>query len=591
MQDYLDLYINSRLKIQEAYDRGYDTLPQIKAEVANLRNQIVENYLSDPEAINRLTREAFQRSQKDIHATHIFISFTNNSGQLDTTAARNKLTEVTSRLSRGEDFLAVAQQFSDDPSAKGNKGDLGYLTVFVLPYELENLLYNTPAGKYSKPYASRAGYHIFKNLGERKALGSIKLQHILLAFAPDADAAAKQRIAKQADSLYQRILKGDDFGKLANEFSNDYVSAANLGNLPDVTVGQYEPAFEQVIWSLPKNGAVSKPFATSYGYHIVKRISTTPIVTDSKNEANNAALQQKVRADDRWKTSRDHIYAQVKTKAGLQRANFTDAALWAFSDSALDAKASRNNLQASSTLITIGKKAYTASDWIDFARGNRFRNNGTGVKSYPELFDEFTKHSMYQYYRDNLEDFNPEFRSQMAEFRDGNLFFEIMQQEVWNKTQADSTALLSLYEKNKDNYKWKPGAEAVIFFCSDAATANALAAELKKNPASWKSEVNKVSDRVVADSARYEWSQIPGIGRTVPQAGAVTNVVVNETDRTSSFAYIVKTYDKPTLRTFNEAKGLVMNDYQLIVENEWIKALRAKYPITVNKEVLARISK
>ena len=206
--------------------------------------------MSDPEAVNRLTKEAFQRSLKDIHAAHIFISFTNTAGTGDTAAARQKLDEVLKRLAKKEDFMLVAQQLSDDPSAKTNKGDLNYITVFTLPYEFENIIYATAAGKYSKPYTSKAGYHIFKNLGERKALGKIKVQQILLAFPPGIDEAAKKAQERLADSLYQRIKAGDDFAKLAASFSNDYISAAAEGNIPDISVGQYDPAFEKIIWSL-----------------------------------------------------------------------------------------------------------------------------------------------------------------------------------------------------------------------------------------------------------------------------------------------------------------------------------------------------
>src|SRR5687768_10496540 len=202
IKEYLELYINSRLKIREAYDKGYDTLPHVKSEIENLRNQVIENYMSDPEAINRLTKEAFQRSLKDIHAAHIFISFTNKTGIADTVAARQKLDEAVNRLAKKEDFLAVAQQLSDDPSAKTNKGDLNYITVFTLPYEFENIVYTTTTGKYSKPYTSKAGYHIFKNLGERKALGKIKVQQILLAFPPGIDDAGKKAAGRIADSLY-----------------------------------------------------------------------------------------------------------------------------------------------------------------------------------------------------------------------------------------------------------------------------------------------------------------------------------------------------------------------------------------------------
>ena len=215
IKEYLELYINSRLKIREAYERGYDTLPDIKSEIVNLRTQVIENYMNDPKTLDRLTKEAFQRSQKDIHAAHIFISFKNASGIVDTMAARRRLDEVNKRLAKKEDFLLVAHQVSDDPSAKTNKGDLDYITVFTLPYEFENIIYTTATGKYSKPYTSKAGYHIFKNLGERKALGKIKVQQILLAFPPGIDEAGKRASSLLADSLYQHIKAGDDFAKLA----------------------------------------------------------------------------------------------------------------------------------------------------------------------------------------------------------------------------------------------------------------------------------------------------------------------------------------------------------------------------------------
>src|SRR4029078_6017729 len=250
MRDYLDLYITSRLKIREAYNRSYDTLPQIKTDIDNLRSQIIENYLNDPAMSDKLLKEAFQRSQKDIHTGHIFISFINKVGVTDTAAAGKIISEVDDKLKKGEDFFKLAQQYSSDPSAKTNKGDIGYITVFTLPYAFENIIYTTSPGSYSKPFTSKIGYHIFKNIGDRKAVGKIKVQQILLAFPPGADEATKKRQATIADSLYRRIMAGDDFGKLATTFSNDYISAATGGNLPDISVGQYDPAFEKMVWSL-----------------------------------------------------------------------------------------------------------------------------------------------------------------------------------------------------------------------------------------------------------------------------------------------------------------------------------------------------
>jgi peptidyl-prolyl cis-trans isomerase SurA len=588
IREYLDLYINSRLKIRQAYDKGYDTLPQIKAEVDNLRSQIVENYMSDPRANERLAKEAFQRSLKDIHVAHIFIA---EEPGTDTALARRKLNEVEKRLAKGEDFQAVAQEFSNDPSVHENKGDINYITVFTLPYEFESIIYNTPVGKYSKPYHSKAGFHIFKNLGERKALGKAKIQQILIAIPPNANEVIKRSQARLADSIYQRLAAGDNIATLATSYSNDVVSAAAGGNVPDISVGQFEPAFEKLIWSM-KDNTLNKPYLSSNGYHIIRKIGITPVVTDPNNKTNLENLKQRVLLDDRWKTARDFIYENVK-RNGFQKYAYSDAALWALTDSLLDLKpaGAGRSMKQESPLFKLKDSVFKVSDWINYAQMNRYRSDRNGLKPYPGLMDEFVKSTMYQYYHDHLEDYNEEFRNQMNEFRDGNLFFEIMQQEVWNKAQADSLALVALYEKNARNYTWKPSSEAVIFFCSDENIAKSLSDQIKKNPGGWKKLSEAMGEKVLADSGRYEWSQLPGVGKNGPKSGDITPVTVNSADNTASFSYIMKVYPQAEQRSFNDAKGLVMNDYQTILEEEWIKELRKKYPVTVDQKVLNQIAK
>jgi peptidyl-prolyl cis-trans isomerase SurA len=594
MSDYLELYINSRLKIREAYDRKYDTLAHIKQEVENLRSQISENYMNDPDMMNRLMNEAFHRSQEDVSVAHIFISFRNASNIYDSTGARLKKEEVLRRLEKGDDFFQVAQQLSDDPAAKTTKGDLGYVTVFTLPYEFENAVYNTPVGKYSPVVLSKIGYHIFKPVAKRKAIGKIKAQQILLVSPPNAADAIKQRNAALADSLYKRIVAGDNFNRLASAFSNDYISAVNGGIMPDIGVGQYDPVFEKALWSLTKDGAVSKPFLTSHGWHIVKRISVKPVVSDATNRSYQQELQAKIMADPRWKTSRDFIYRKVSEKAGLKKHPYDDAALWQMTDSVLDLKPMTplgRTIIATTPMFTIGDSTYTATNWVNYANTYRYKQDGTGAKPHSQVRDEFLEFSMFNYYRNHLEDFNEEFRSQMAEFKDGNIFFEIMQQEVWNKAQTDSAALLALYEKNKKSYVWDKSVDAVLFFCSDETTANDLYAQVKKKPSDWQKISAAYTEKVVADSSRYEWNQVPNLLKLTPKAGMVLPPLVNTNDNTASFAYIIQVYSKPMQRTFNEAKGSVINDYQAVLEKQWNEALRLKYPVVIDQKVLSDISK
>jgi len=593
MRDYLDLYITSRLKIREAYDRHYDTLPQIKTDIENLRSQVIENYLNDPELSDKLLKEAFQRSQKDIHTGHIFVSFINKAGVTDTVAAGKIINEVFAKLKKGEDFSKLAQQYSSDTTAKTNKGDIGFITVFTLPYEFENILYKTAPGKFSAPYKSKIGYHIFKNLGERKAVGKIKAAQILLAFPPAANETTRKKTAGLADSLYQRLMKGDDLGKLASQFSNDYVSAASKGLIPDFGVGQYDPEFEKVVFSL-KNGQVSKPFLTSHGYHIVKRIGSVPVVTDAKNKSNMEDLKAKLNASDRMQTAKNAVIERALKQIPIKRYSYSDKELRILSDSILDNKplSSPVTITKETKLFSIGDETYTVDDYMTYAQTWRYRPDGTGAKPYQQVMDEFTHHEAEQYYRSHLEDFNPDFRRQMEEFKDGNLFFEIMQREIWGKAQNDTAALETYYAQNKARYNWKKSADAIVFFCSDEGSEKALYDQVKKNPSVWKTASDALAEKVVADSSRYELEQIPNTGGTAAiQAGMVTSPVKNKTDGSVSFAYVLKTYPTNMPRNYSEAKGLVINDYQAELEKQWVAELKKKYPVKIDEKVFQQIAK
>ena len=589
VKDYLDLYIASRLKIREAKARGYDTLPQLAADLQNLRAQILPAYLNDRESINRLVSEAFNRSQKDIHLAHIFIPTTT---QTDTAEAWTKATEAYSKLQKGEDFAKVAKAYSADSSVKYNGGDLGYITVFSLPYTLENLAYNTPLKKVSPIYRSKGGYHIFKNLGERKALGRMRAAQILLAFPPGATDADKATKKKLADSLYNRLVKGDDFGKLASSFSNDMISAASNGQIPEFGVGQFSPAFETAAFGLTKDGTFSKPFQTEHGWHIVKRLSLAPVATSLDDDKAIQTLRERVEANDRIKSIQDALSQKVLATVGLKELGVNSFALWAFTDSILDAKKPPAPLTVSneSSLLRIGNKEVKAADWISFAQVNRYRTDGSGIKAHTQVWDEFIKSAALNYYQENLELFNPDFKAQIEEFKDGNLFFEIMQQQIWGPAQSDTAALEKYYQQHKAAYVWKESADAVVFYAADSATAQSFIAQLKKAPASWRQLVETMSEKVAADSNRFELSQLPNPTKLTLKPGTITAPLVNTADNTASFAYVVKQYTTPEQRSFADAKGMVINDYQSELEKQWIAELKKKYPVQVNEKAFTDIT-
>jgi peptidyl-prolyl cis-trans isomerase SurA len=590
IQEYLDLYIASRLKIKEAKERRFDTLPQVVADLDGLRNQLLPAYMTDKETINKLVLEAFERSQKDIQLQHIFISFLQN-GKLDSATAFTRAKEAYQKLKKGDAFSSVATTYSDDPSVRINGGNAGFITVFSLPYELENLAYKTPVGKFSDIYRSASSYHIFKKISERKAVGKIKVAQILIANPQDASAEQVAGSKKLADSLYERIVKGDDFGKLASEFSNDVISSASNGLIPEFGVGEFDPAFENAVLSIKKDGDISKPFYTTHGWHIVKRISITH-PPSTPNEAALNMLSEKVVENDRIQLAKDALVNRTFQLAKFKKSDFNNNDLWRFTDSLLDYKTFgiKNNLTSQTILLSLAQKNITASDWINYARINRNNESGNGLKNYEQVWNKFIYDTGMEYYKDNIEILNPAFKEQLNEFAEGNLFFEIMQEKVWAPAQTDTIALQQYYNANKSKYNWKESADVIIFYTGDVATGNELFTKISKDPTKWKSFSDDASERVVTDSTRIELNQIPSSSNQAFKTGVVTKPMVNQ-DNSASFAYIIKTYPAGAERSFEEAKGLVINDYQAELEKRWVDELKIKYPVKINQSALVSLTK
>jgi peptidyl-prolyl cis-trans isomerase SurA len=392
-----------------------------------------------------------------------------------------------------------------------------------------------------------------------------------------------------ADSLYNKLVQGADFGKLATAFSNDVVSAAANGLMPVFGVGDYDAFFEKAAFALPKDGAISKPILTAHGYHIVKRLQRLPVITDKKDEKAVQALREKVESSDRMALTQAAMVQRIVQQAGLKRQPFSEAALWAYSDSLLDGKpnAQAQDITGTTVMFSIGDQQVTAAEWITHAQTFRYRSDGTGFKAYPQLWEEFVQAAALAYYKGHLEQYNEAFRQQLEEFREGNLFFEIMQREVWNKAQEDTVGLATFYKAHASNYVWNRSADAVIFYANDMTTAKRLKAQLSKTPQQWRMLAASLSENVAADSARFELSQIPGGQKQPVKKGLITEPERNETDNTASFAYILNVYNTPAPRSFTEAKGLVVSDYQAALEKAWIEELKKKYPVTINEAALS----
>jgi peptidyl-prolyl cis-trans isomerase SurA len=591
-REYLELYIRYKLKVRAAYEAQLDTLPAQRAELQNFRSQVAETYLKDETSLDRLIREAYNRGQKDIRLAHILIALPKNPTPADTLKAYDKAMEAYNSLKRGKKFGETALAYSEDPSVKSNAGSIGYITVFTLPYELENLAYSTPAGQFSKPYRSKGGYHIFKNEGERKAFGRVKVAQILLAYPPGATESTQATVRLKADSIYLLLAKGGDFAALARSNSGDNLTYQTGGELPEFGVGRYDSAFEAAVYALGKEGAISRPLPSVYGYHILKLIGRKPFPA-TYNEETAALLKQEIQNDPRIETSRRALLDKILRQTDFRRADLPWSDLWAFTDSVQRniGLSSYHGLTYTTTVFSFAQRSYSVKEWLDFTRAVRAQRAG-GAQAGKELFERYIDRTALDYYRAHLEEYNKDFAFQLTEFKEGNLLFEIMQRKIWDKASTDSAGLRDYYEAHKDKYWWESSADAMLFTCNSQKTADLLKSRLSLySPSGWRSGTDSAGASIQADSGRYELVQIPGADKTGVSAGTFTSFVSNKADNTVSFAYIQQVYQRRSPRNYRDARGFVINDYQNWLEEQWIMTLKKKYPVKIEETVFAGLPK
>ncbi len=277
-RDYLNLYIRYKLKVQAARDLKLDTLAGQITELKNFKSQIVDQYINDEISLNQMAKEAFVRSQRDLRVSYIFVAAPKNASPADSAKAWQKIQNAYKALNGNKDFGETALQYSEDPNVKENRGDLGYITVFDLPYAMETVAYKTTPGKFSSVFRMNGGYIILKITAQRPAQGLIKIAQILIIFPFEAKDAEKLNTRKRADSIFLALKNGADFGVLAKKFSGDNLSYQLGGVLPEFGIGKYEAGFENTAFNLKKDGgyqsAISVIIRISYYQKIIKESDT-----------------------------------------------------------------------------------------------------------------------------------------------------------------------------------------------------------------------------------------------------------------------------------------------------------------------------
>ena len=603
--EYLDLYVNFKLKVKEAERLGMDTVTAFVKELGGYRKQLAKPYLTDQEMTDDLIKEAYDRMKYDVRASHVLVRVGLEALPKDTLKARARLNSILKSIKNPEkDFGKAAADLSEDPSAKQNFGDLGYFTAFQMVYPFETAAYTTKPGTISKPIRTRFGYHVLYVHDKRPARGEITVSHILIKLDEDMDDASQANAEQKINELYERIQKGDDFEALARQFSDDKSSAAKGGELPKFGTGRMVPEFEDASFALLKDGEVSKPVKTQYGWHIIKRLEKTdiPSFEDSERE-----LKRKISRDGRSQKSQTSFIKKLKEeynytydeKAFNEMIECMDGDFFEGQWTPETNCSGKNKFLFSieDTKFSKRKETFTQQDLAKYMlRNRRYERNKENLGQKDAIlkiiYDKLVSEVIMNFEEANLEAKYPDFKDIMREYRDGILLFELMDDMVWTKAIKDTSGLESFYKENKQKFMWDTRADAKIYVCKDEVVAKKTRKLAKKQvKKGWTNE--EVKSKINADSqlnleireGKYLKGDDSIIDQLNWQAGLSENLKI---DNQVIFANIIQVLP-PQPKKIDEARGIITAEYQNYLEKEWIKELRKRYSYKVNEDVLKAI--
>lgn len=593
LDHYLELFVGYKLKINKANKLGLQHNSKYQNELKSYRTQLSKNYLTDSKVTKELLEEGYARSLKEIKASHILLTLAENANPEDTLTVYNQILDLKKRADNGEDFGALAQQYSQDPSAKENKGDLGYFSAFRMVYPFESAAYATPVGEVSKPVRTRFGYHLIKVFDVRDNRGDVTVAHIMLMNPADGNVDEAEKNKTTIHEIYSKIQQGEEFEALAKQFSQDKSSSAKGGLLNRFGSGQLSSEeFETVAFSLQKPNAISEPFQTQFGWHIMKLIEKHPV--KSFDEA-KADMETKISRDERSRKITESLNEKLRAKYPVKRSEAMYAKIKkAVTDSyyASTWELPADTKPFSGELITFANAKISGTQFLNYLLSQQ--KNQNQPKPVAKLVDfhylNFVDAQLNEYYNENLENEFPEFAAVMEEYRDGLLLFDLMEKEIWEKSKTDTLGLEAFYKANSGKYMWKKRYDALIITSTKADVAKKAHKLIKqgKNVDEIKVALNtKGVINVMATTGVFEEGN-EVLPKTIPLEKGLSPVVKEE-----NYYYVVQVHDvkEAAPKLLDECKGRVINDYQQHLEENWVVNLKQEFNVSVNKAVFEEVKK
>lgn len=590
IKDYMDLYINYKLKVREAESLQMDTSETFKTELAGYRKQLAAPYLTDKDVSESLVLEAYNRLNKDVRASHILLKLDQNALPKDTIAVYNRIMKVRDMITKGADFNKVARDSSEDPSAKENGGDLGYFTGMQMVYPFETAAYNSKVGQVTMPVRTRFGYHLIKVVDVRAAQGEIHVAHIMVRVPKEPNDSLTRVAQSRINEALLALKGGMPWDTAVATFSEDKGSMKRGGELPWFGTGRMVPEFEKASFALKNVGDISNVVSTSYGLHIIKLLEKRGVPSFDEKKAE---LKQMIARDSRSEASKTSMINKIKKEYNFKEIPKTKDEIFALLDTNLSEgnwdlnKADNYTKDMIIFTDSLGKKtAYNQESFAKYISTHQTKRQGVNPLAIGyTMYNDWVGESCLSYEESRLDQKYPDFNNLMKEYRDGILLFDLTDKMVWSKAVKDTVGLEDYYELNKSKYMWGERCEASIFAFADQKDVAVFRKAFNKGKKSVDeivTELNKTNANAVTkrDGKYNKGEEI--INMIDWKTGLSKDIVKNDGVYLVNVTKLIPAMPK----TIDEVRGSITSDYQSYLEKTWIENLRAKYPVQVDNNVL-----
>jgi len=590
---YIGQFILFKLKVADAMQEGYDTTRAFRNEFNGYRNQLAQNYLTDPEAKEKLLQNTYKKSLTEINAWHILVSCPAEARHEDTLLAWQKAADIRERIIKGESFESVARATSDDPSVKINGGNLGYFTVFQMIMPFEDAAYNLKKGSLSGPVRTPYGYHIIKVADKRPAKGKVLVAHIMKASPPGTGEKESKKAEEEINSIYQELQSGESFSELARKYSDHKESASNGGKLEWFGTGEIIQAFSEAAFSIPDTGKFSAPVRTPYAWHIIKLLDRKPHGTYEETRSYlESRINQSYLNTYTKKSFIEKLKAEYKFRLNKPAYDWFIENTDTLIIQGL-AKYDRETMPAGN-LYTYADQRLTIKEFASYLerRGSMIKTDNPET-FISQSFESRLSDQLTRYEDSMLEKKYPDFRYLMNEFHDGILLFDISDRKVWSRVSEDTTGIRDFYEQHKNEFLTRKGIDAKIYSLRPPGKEKSLYSAYSKysgkpdTDALMNAKFNRNGDSLlIVKEGKWSTGDDPELDKIEWKKGVEYGKYKNLPS-----VIVIRSIIDPQPLPFEEVQGEIITRYQNYLENEWAGQLKLKYTVKVDDSVFNEIKK